>query len=300
MKNEQKNMAYHMLVFKEVSLQGSFTKTADVLGLKKSSVSQYISQLENYLGTQLLSRTTRSLSLTDAGKIFIKHCHSLDTLLSNAVEDIQELNNQPQGLISITVPNALAAAIVLPAISELTQRFTMLSVKVVVDDQVLDIVKEGFDVALRVGNLADSSYQAKRVGQLHSIFVASPLYLDRSNKLESVMDLHHHPFIATQWQQGTDCQRVFLSDGEPVDLPCPVKFETNNTSTAAQLACLGSGIALLPNIFVQPYLANGDLHRVFPEARGEYRSIYAIHHYPNKMPFKIRAFIDLLEEKLSI
>ncbi|OMH25934.1 hypothetical protein BGP75_23715 [Motiliproteus sp. MSK22-1] len=286
-----------MLVFSEVSRRGSFTEAADVLGLTKSGVSQYVSQLEAELGVQLLTRTTRRLVLTQAGLMFVERCRQLENLLDLTVDEIEEREGRPKGPLSITAPHALAPSIIIPAIGNLVDEFPGLEPRILIDDRPSNIVDQGIDLAIRVGDLEDSTLRARLLGEQHNILVASPSYLANNPSPKNLSELSEHPFIATSWQQGR--QQRLLDDKKVYDIALKPKFRVNTAVTAAQLATAGKGFALLPNLYLVELLAAGQLVRILPQIRTPARLINSVHSYRGDVPLKVRRCIDLIKSRLE-
>jgi len=301
MKTEQKNIAYRMQVFAEVVKQGSFTAAAEPLNLTKSGGSQHISQLEKELGTQLLIRTTRRLSLTHAGNVFLQRCNELDTLLGLAMDELQEAEQSPQGPLTITAPHALANAIVIPAISELASQFPGLEPRLLIDDKPRDLLQQHIDVAIRVGPLEDSSLRARALGTQREHFVASTGYLAQHCQQQPLTldNLSQHPFIATSWQQRKKRYALMNRQQQRCEVNLPTRFRVNDCSSAAQLASLGAGIALLPNTYLAAAYPQSSLVPVLDDYYSPEDSIYAVHSYQGAPPLKITWCIRIVEKYLQ-
>ncbi|MGQ5523391.1 LysR family transcriptional regulator [Chitinimonas sp. PSY-7] len=288
-----------MLLFREVVKRGSFTEAAEALNLTKSGISQHVSRLEQLLGTQLLVRTTRRLSLTEAGRLFAARCDEMSVLLDVARDEIQQLQARPKGPIKVTGPHALASSVVVPALVQLTERFPDLEPDIRVDDAVVDIVRHGIDLAVRVGELADSSLRARKLGELWGVPVASPGYLMRATPIYQVTDFISHAFIATRWQQLNKSLQLIDATQQLHELPMTAKYRVDSAALACELALLGKGIAVLPNVLVKPALERGELLTVLDGVYGERRSVYAVHSYQGEPPMQIQWLQRLLERQLG-
>lgn len=296
MKTEQKNIFLWMMVFNQVAEQGSFTAAADKLNLTKSGVSQHVSHLEQYLKAQLLTRSTRSLSLTSTGEKLFQRSKELKTLLNITIDEVN--NQQPTGLISITAPQALVQCAVLPAIQKLVEQFPKITPRLTVDDRNQDIIKKGIDVAVRVGMLKDSELKAKKLGEIREIFVASPSYLSSLNKPISIQNIEAQPFIANSWQT-TDLHHHFIAKNNSThSIYLQPKIEVNSASTAMELVLLDMGVALLPEVFAKKYIREGKVQRILNNLQTSPNNIYYVHAYKKNIPLKIKWFIEFLKEKL--
>ncbi len=289
-----------MLIFAEVVKQGSFTLAADALQMNKSNVSQHITQLEKELGTRLINRTTRCLSLTDIGQQFAQRCFQLQALVNQTLDEVQEFEQLPQGTLSLTAPHALETGLILPVLSELSQIFPQLQLRLLITDRRLDLVKHNLDLAISVGSLRDSNYRISYLGSLRDIFCASPDLIPHIASIQNPVELHPYPFIATNWQQGHKEHQIFHPSRGQLCLSLQPKIQVNNSPTAAHLASLAMGFALLPNIFVYPFFEKGQLTPVLPHWYAYESPIYAVHPYGDRIPLKVKRFLELLKNYLSI
>ena len=298
MKTEQKNLFLWLMVFNEVVKQGSFTQAADSLRLTKSGVSQHVSRLESHLGVQLLIRSTRSLSLTNAGERLLRRAGELKTLLDITVDEMSGIKQQPSGTLSITAPQALVPGVVLPAIHQLVKRFPEIKPQLIVDDGNQDIVKKGIDIAIRVGKLEDSDLRARRIGGHTEIFVASSAYLASTEKPITISNIDTHPFIATSWQTTKHTHQLIDNNKVKHDLSLQPSYEVNSANTAIDLVKLDLGIALLPTVFVKTCIKEGKIQHVLRELETGVNDVYCLHAYKGNAPLKIKWFIKFLTTHL--
>lgn len=300
MKIEQKKaLCLRMLVLREVALQGSFTAAADALGLTKSGVSQYVSQLEQSLGLQLLVRSTRSLSLTQSGHNMLTRAHEVSNLLELTVQEAQALTLMPTGPLRVTTPEALAQAVVLPAIQELVRRFPDIAPDLRVEDAVVDLVRGGIDLAIRVGTLTDSALRARATGVVQGLAVAAPRYLASAPPVSRVADLANHPFAAAPWQHHCTAQALYDADGVRHDVPCRVSCTFNSSSLLRQWVLQGNGYAVLPDVLVGKDLADGALIHV-ANAHERAEPVYTVHAFQGPPPIAVQFLQTLIEQRLAI
>ncbi len=298
MKTKQKNVFSWMMIFNEVVEQGSFTAAADKLDMTKSGVSQHINRLENHLGVQLLTRSTRSLSLTSTGKRLFQRSGELKTLLNITIDEVNNIKQQPSGLLSITAPQALIQPAVLPAIQQLIKQFPDIKPRLIVDDGNQDIIKKGIDIAIRVGKLQDSELRARKIGSLSEIFVASSAYLSSLKKPISIQSISTHPFIATSWQTTKLSHYFFDKSKLKHEIRLQPKFEVNSANTAMELVLLDLGVALLPNIYSNKYIREGKIQHILNNLQAKTDNIHYVHAYKTNVPLKIKWFIEFLSKQL--
>jgi DNA-binding transcriptional LysR family regulator len=249
-------------VFHRVVEAGSFTAAAAQLGLRKSSVSRSVAALEGELGIRLLQRTTRRLSLTDAGRAY--HDRTRDALagLEEAREAVSALGTQPRGLVRLTAPVDLAAAL-----AEVTTPFLRahpaVHVEAVLTSRLVDVVREGFDLAVRAGVLADSSLMSRRLGDTDFGLFASPAYLDAAGRPRRLADLTGHECVLYRAGGQTATWRLSGPRGEE-QVTVRGRFETDEYGAVRAAVLSGFGIALAPIFVFGPHAERGELERVLP------------------------------------
>ncbi|MGR6875172.1 LysR family transcriptional regulator [Pseudomonas sp. HK3] len=299
MKTEQKNVFLWLMVFYEVVEQGSFTAAADKLDLTKSGVSQHISRLEQHLGVQLLTRSTRSLNLTNIGEQLFKRSGELKTLLNLTIDEVSNSTQQVAGLLSITAPQALVQSAVLPAIEQLVKQFPNIKPRLIADDTNQNIIKKGIDIAIRVGEQADSELKGAKIGAHREIIVASSAYLSATKHSISLQNIYTHPFIATSWQT-TNLTHQFLDDKNKVhELLLQPQFEMNSANSVMESVLMGLGIALLPDVYANKYIREGKIQHVLPNLKTKENNIYYVHAYKGNMPLIMKWFIEFLKKQLK-
>ena len=299
MKIKQKNLFHLLMVFREVIRQGSFTAAAEKLDLTKSAISQYVTRLEQHVGVQLLTRSTRALSLTSVGHKLLERSEELKTLLDITIDEINNIKQQPTGSLSITVPQALAQPLVLPAIKLLNKQFPQVEPRLIVDDGNLDIIKKGIDIAVRVGVLQDSELKAGKIGEHREILVASSSYLSSLEKKVTLNNIEEHPFIATSWQTTNLIHHFQDNNNTQFDICLKPKFEVNSANVALDLVSLGLGIALLPDIFVKKHIYEGKIQHVLEHLKGKTDNIYYVHAYKENVPLKVKWLIEFLKKTMN-
>ncbi|WP_421782076.1 LysR family transcriptional regulator [Kiloniella litopenaei] len=283
---------HDMLTFIEVVDTRSFTSASDRLGRSKSAISQTISRLEADMNTRLLQRSTRSLTLTDAGARFYDSCLAIKNAYDTALESIWEDQNNPQGTLSITAPHALCASVITPAIKIYLDRYPRMSVRLVAEDASVKLIEEHIDLAIRVGKLVGQTARVTKIGSLGEGLYAHPDYIRAQGGIpDDLNNLEKWAHIANEWQ------------GNPVtyNLPKGVSFKVlprarcNSLPDILKLAQSGLGIARLPDITATSDEKNNSLIKVSPLGDAP---IYALHQFDTKPPHRVRDFITLIREQL--
>ncbi|WP_163831660.1 LysR family transcriptional regulator [Spartinivicinus ruber] len=290
---------YRMLVFAEVVHTGSFTRAAESLGHTRSAISQHISLLEEELEVRLMNRSTRRLSLTEEGRVFARRCQSIKELVNIAFDEIQSQASSPEGPLVITAPHAFENQLVLPTLTELCKLFPKIEPKLIINDQRLDLLTHNIDIAISVGSLPDSNYKVRKLGELTEIFCAAPDKLHQLGEINQLEQLAALPHIATSWQERRKKQTL-LWNGKKVKLELNHRFRVNTLPSATNLAEKGLGITLLPDIYAKELIEQGKLIQVFPHIVSEPRDINCLHPYSQQVPLKVRTYINLLIDNISI
>lgn len=284
-----------LMIFAQVAKHASFTQAASVLGISKSAVSQHIAQLESSLGTHLVSRTTRGVTLTPLGEQLYLRCSRLQEQVNLLFTDIEQAQQNPQGRFRLTYPHALEATIILPALNQLCTEYPGLQPELIASDHNQDIIQQDIDLAVRASQLHDSSHRALMVGQITERFCASPTYLNQAGTPKTLTDLQHHRWIATAWQSSklTLCQHT---DSDPVEHTVTLSHfaRTNAISSAVAMTLDHLGISLLPDCVAQPLLQSGKLAHILPQVSSYPWPVYTLHAY-SKTPIHIQRYQQLLQ-----
>ena len=283
-------------VFVKVVQAGSFSEAARQIGLPTSTVSTRISRLEKRLGITLLQRTTRRLSLTEAGAVYYQHAAQGLSYLLEAEAAIDEARQQPQGKLKVTAPADLGDSLLANLILRAQREFPELEMELLLTDRYIDLVAEGVDVAIRTGDLRDSSLIAKSLGIIHWELFASKDYLKSAAPLEVPQDIHaHHCLQFTP--MGRDAWTL-SSEYSHITIPLPARTMANSIGVVKSMAENGQGIALLPAFVCKQGLISGDLLRVLPDWQGRADPVHLVYPKQRFMPPKLRAFLDLAQDEL--
>ena len=277
--------------FVEVVNCGSFSTAADKLNVSKSHVSKQIARLEDRLGARLLNRTTRTVKLTDVGAGYYSRCAQILADLEEAEMAINNLQQTPRGSLRITAAGTFGEKYIGPAVADFLAKYPELNIEINFTSRTLDIVEEGYDLAIRFGRLQDSSLIARKIAPRRLYMCASPEYLKKHGTPEKLEDLKNH-----------NCLRGFLSswqfeiDNEVINYKVSGNWRSNNGNTLLVAAEKGIGIVQLPHFYVQEKLASGALVEVLPELNGLDTSTWAIYPHNRHLSTKVRMLVDFLIE----
>ena len=283
---------YRMSIFAQVVQSGSFTSAANVLKTSKATVSRHISQLEKQLGTILLQRTTRRLTLTEAGHQFAQRCDELNMLAKQANDEIQNLTSKPSGTLVITAPHALAESYVVPALCDFMKENSGIRPTLIFDDSRLDLIDRHIDIAISVGELPNSSHRAVRLGSLQNHLVASPVFLKRHGTPRTLAALTSFDYVTNNWEPPV----LTLHDetGSAVSVKVSPRIRCNTTRESLSFILRGMGIGRIPSPIVNEYIHSAQLAYVLDEYTVPLRPVYMVHAYQGNPPLKVTAFTPFL------
>lgn len=285
-------------IFVQVVISGSFTAAAQALGLPKSTVSDKVAELEKELGVTLMVRTTRKLNLTDIGKEYFKKAELAIRQIQSASEEAAQSQRKPSGTIRITAPNQPAFFNIADVIAEYRRKFPEVAVEIDYTDRSVDLVTEDFDLAIRVGNLEDSSLIAKKAGAYFLIAVASAAYLKKAAILRYPQDLLQHNCIKFS-PSGKREKWEFRNDrGKTAKVTLPNSVTTNSFAAIKNLVALGQGVALMPYVLCKEEIENGKFVHVLPEWFTKEIPVHLVHPPQRYSSPKVREFIPLLERRV--
>jgi DNA-binding transcriptional LysR family regulator len=279
--------------FVAVADTGGVSGAARRLGLPKSIVSRRLARLETELNAQLLTRTTRGATLTEAGATFREHAARVVAEMESARDSISN-EGELRGLLRIAAPLSFGASHLAPVIAEFACRHPRLNVTTAYSDKFVDMVAEGFDVAIRLGWLPDSSLVARRIGPVSGRIVATPAYVRKNGAPQSLDDIAKHPAL----MQGMEIWRV--RDGDQIVTLHPQgRFKADNGQALVTAALAGLGIAMLPDFLIDQHIASGALITLLPQYPMPEAGLYIVRPPGDRPSRKVRVFIDMLVENLA-
>ncbi|MBS1155183.1 MAG: LysR family transcriptional regulator [Proteobacteria bacterium] len=282
-----------MLIFAQVVKAKSFSGAAARLNVSKSRISKSVSRLESVLGVRLLQRSTRRLSLTEVGEAYFEHCDRILDELSLADDTINRLHLEPRGTLKISSSVAFGTLHVAPALPGFMAQYPDLSVDLTISDRFVDLVEEGYDLALRITAEPGPNLVARKLAPIRRKICASPAYLASRGTPQTPRDLEHHNCLDYTYMSTGGHWRLSGPDGD-IAVPVSGTLRMNDDEALSQAVLGGVGLALLPTFIVGKELQAGKLLEVLPGYVPVERFLYAVH-LPNRhLPLKTRAFIEYL------
>jgi LysR family transcriptional regulator for bpeEF and oprC len=282
-----------MRAFVQVLESGSYTKAALQLGLHKATVSQQIQQLEDRLGTRLLTRTTRSVTPTEEGRAYYRHaCATLQQ-----VDDMETLlrkgTSAPAGHLRVDVPVAMGRLVFAPEVRGFLERYPKITLELGCTDRAVDLVQEGVDCALRGGTLPDSRLSARRVGDLRFVLCAAPHYIERHGLPQTPEDLPRHQQIGYVLASTSKVRPVSLTRGDrKAEFDLPARFVTTDSAAALSAGLDGLGLIVLAEFVASHHLSSGALVRVLPGWQCPLLPLHLVTPTTRKRAARVQAFMD--------
>lgn len=285
-------------VFVALVRAGSFTAAAEVLGMTKAMVSQHMARLEAELGVSLLSRSTRRMTLTEAGSNFHAACLRILAETEAAIAQVGHSQEKPSGTLRLTATGDYGPAVVAPALASFLRTHPQMQVDLVLTDHMSDLIAERFDMAIRMGWLRDSNLRSTRLGSFRQLMVASPAYLARRGEPRLITDLAAHDWVALTLL-ATPLRWTFSApDGTRRTVRMRQVAQANNVTAAYALVRHGAGVSVLPDYLVTDDVRDGRLVVLMAHYSLPVCGIHAV--YPGRQPpAKVRAFIDHLRALLA-
>lgn len=292
------NRFQEMRVFVAVVEAGSFVGAADAVALSKAAVSRIVSELEQRLGVRLLHRTTRRLSLTDEGEVFFARCKDLLAGVEEAEAEITERSGQAVGVLKVSAPFSYGVLRLAPLWGGFLAAHPQIQLEVTLSDRFVDLVDEGFDVAIRIARLPSSSLVSRRLSATRMVLCASPGYLKRHGTPHQPADLAGHAVLAYSLLAAGDTWEFEGPDG-PVAVRVQSRMRSNSGDICRAVALADQGIVLQPAFLVGEDLEAGRLVELMPEYKSPELGVYAV--YPSRKHLlpKVRVLIDHLVAALG-
>ncbi|MEQ4617413.1 MAG: LysR family transcriptional regulator [Corticimicrobacter sp.] len=282
-------------VFVQVAETRSFVAAGRLLGVSASAIGKSVARLEEKLGVRLFHRSTRSITLTAEGTLFLERSRRILAEIEAAEQELSQASNAPRGRLRISLP--LVSTLVLPVLGEFMRTYPDIELDLDFTDQMVDVIQDGFDAVVRTGEPADSRLTARRLGTFRSLLVASPDYLERHGRPQVPADLLQHRCLhyRSGYSGKLEHWALRLAPGEP-PLQLPTSMICNNIETRVCFALQGLGIAYLPDFSIREALADGRLESVltdYVERTGVFHVLWPASRHPSP---KVRALVDFLCE----
>jgi DNA-binding transcriptional LysR family regulator len=292
-----------METYVRVVKEGSFAAAAGKLGLSRAIVTKHVMQLEKELGARLINRTTRRFSVTEIGQDYVAFCQRILEQMSEQDALIGRLQAEPRGELKVLTPKSFGSLYLGNIVSDFMALYPDIHVTLILSDtsmRSLDLIENGFDLAIRLTAHADSSLMAKRIGALSWVPCAAPDYLARHAAPRAPADLADHVcLLHTKHADGLWRIAEAKKGGREIPVKVAGPIATNSVMVLRQVALNGKGITLLPTYCIGPDIAAGRLRRLLPDHRGPAEAIYALFPHRHFLPAKLRLFIDFIAERIS-
>lgn len=285
-----------LVVFAKVVEEGGFSKAANSLGISKSSVSKQVSALEDHLGTRLLNRTTRRFSLTETGTLLYERCQRIVAEVDAAEREAGSLQSNPSGRLRISTGVSFGRLHLSKVLPDFLFEYPELSMELVLNDRRVDLVEEGYDVALRIGRLEDSTLIARKLCPARQVTVASPDYLKKRGEPKHPGALPGHEHLAYSYlNEGLAWD--FRVDGRAQQYRIAPRLVTNNGDAILTMAEQGGGIAQIPTFIAGDSIRAGRLKPILRDFAAAPIGVYALYPNARNLPLKVRVFIDFLRKR---
>jgi len=283
--------------FVSVVETGSFTAAAERLGITKAVVSQQVARLENDFRTSLLVRTTRKVQATEVGQAFYLRCALILREAEDAFDELTDSSSEPSGMLRLTAPLDYGVGIVVPAIASFIRRYPACKVDAVLSDETLDIMSGNIELAIRVGWLAETSLQARKIGSFQQLLVAPPSMARQVARLSRPEEIANLPFVANTALRDHLKWNFSLNEVEREAVTVQASIFLDATLAVREAVCNGAGLSVLPDYAVAEDLVAGRLIHVLPQWQLPSGGIHAVFPAARFRPAKVRAFVDLLAER---
>lgn len=285
--------------FAKVVETGSFARAAERLGVSVSAVSRQVAELEGHLDARLLNRTTRRLSLTESGRVFYEHCIQLLADLEEAEQSAHVGTVKPRGTLRLTCGTTFGVRHLAPVIVQFVERFPEMRFDVELSDRVVDLVEEGFDVAVRIGSIGSQNLVGRKVGETRLVCCASPGYLQRHREPKQPEDLATHACLTYEYAPQRNLWPFRDRAGRERSIRVTGPVHTNSGGLLSVLAGAGLGIIVEPDFQVGPEVRAGRLVRILRGFELAPANIYVVYPSRRHLSAKVRAFADFLSERFA-
>ncbi|ERK10091.1 LysR family transcriptional regulator QseA [Serratia fonticola AU-AP2C] len=284
-----------MSVFAKVVECGSFTAAARQLDMSVSSISQTVSKLENDLQVKLLNRSTRSIGLTEAGKIYYQGCRRMLQEAAEVHEQLYALNNTPIGTLRIGSSSTMAQNVLATMTADMLQEYPGLTVNLVTGIPAPDLIADGLDVVIRTGELQDSSLFSKRLGSMPMVVCAAKSYLTQHGTPQKPSDMVNFSWLEYSVRPDSEFE-LMAPEGISTRISPQGRFVTNDSQTMIRWLKAGAGIAYAPLMWVIEEIKRGEIEILFKRYHSEPRPVYALYTEKDKLPLKVQVCINYLTE----
>jgi DNA-binding transcriptional LysR family regulator len=287
-------------IFVTTTNQGSFVAGAKKLGLTRSAVGKAIGRLESYLGIRLLHRTTRKMSLTTDGQKFYESCVQILENLEEIEANIRQDKPIPKGVLRLTLTQAFGRIVVLPLLKQFLETWPQLGAEISFSDRIVDIVEEGFDLGIRIGEFEpDSQLISRVITKANLCLCAAPSYLNENGTPQITEDLKNHQILIYGLKSNNYNFDLYSVDGGLNTIKGVGRLKFDSGEAIKDAAVEGLGIAYLPDFLVEKDIQSGKLVQILTTYKSDMIPIYVIYPNRNNLPIRVRLFIDVLTKHLN-
>ncbi|VTU17149.1 LysR family transcriptional regulator [Variovorax sp. PBL-E5] len=283
--------------FREVAERGSFSRAATVLNMSKANVSKYVAQLEARFGVRLLNRSTRSVSLTDAGQLLLERSKPLMEMIELTQSELQEHAGHPRGRLRVTAPHGLGQSSLPSILGEFIASYPDVHVSLQLSNRVIDLVEEGVDIAVRLGRIRDENLIVRRLRLMDLVLCATPAYWARRGLPKKPDDMRAHD-VLTYSLAGPTPHLPFEVDGQPYSVPVHSRMDANDAAPLIGVALAGLGAVCVPAMMAQSHIERGALVPVLKEYMPRDLWLYAAYSQRRHNSAALRALLDFLEARI--
>ncbi len=284
--------------FREVAVRGNFSRAAKALGTSKATVSKYVAELETRFGVRLLNRSTRSVSLTDAGQLLLERSTPVLEMVELTQAELQERASQPSGRLHISAPHGMGNGDLPNLLAQFMGHYPDVNISLHLSNRSVDLVEEGVDVALRLGPIENDNLIVRRLLQVNFVVCASPIYWKKHGRPGHPTELAQHAAL-THSSLGLHPQWRFEVDGQPLDVPVKSRMDSSEGGPLVQIAMQGFGVLYIPALLVQPHIDNGELQPVLQEYVRRDMWLSAAYVQRRHNSAALRALLDFLETRVG-
>ncbi|MBF0380221.1 MAG: LysR family transcriptional regulator [Magnetococcales bacterium] len=285
-----------METFVKVAEVGGFSAAARSMRLSKAVVSKYISLLEEQLSVRLFNRTTRQIRLTEEGRDYLQRCKMILADLEEAERSVKDLHGAPSGLLRISAPMSFGIYHLSSAIADFMEMWPKIEIDLDMNDRFVDVLAEGFDLAIRGGKMVDSSLIARRLAPLQSVLCGSAAYFKEYGEPQTPDELVNHNCIGYSYSRSGDNWHFQSAKGDVV-VSVKSKIRVNSGDAIRQIVLQGQGIAIIPTFLVGHDLAQGTLIKTMDNYPIKESGLYALYHHNRHLSAKVRVFVDFLAKR---
>lgn len=289
-----------MSLFAAVAQHGSLSAAGRKLGLSPASVSRQITALEEQLGARLLNRTSRSMTLTSTGEIYLRHAENILHQIEEMQVEVSQREQQPSGLLRVHSRLLVGTLVLMPSLPRFLQAYPQISVELAMSNHAIDLAERNVDVDVRIGKLTESALIARRLATSERVVCAAPSYLAERPPILAPADLAAQNCLTYRLSMGRAVWRFAAADGQTTEVPVTGSFTTDNGPALHAAALAGLGIVLMPDWSVREDIRAGRLVRLLPGHRASHlefeNGVFAVYQRSRHLSARVRVFIDFLVE----